>query len=83
MENMTAPEGKTKEMVARLKNLGWEKVLLVDESQEDKFTRSCKNLKACKFITTEGLNVYDLLKFDRAAITPATLKTISRKCGVS
>ena len=81
VKDMTSSEGKTKELAGRLKKMGWEKALLVDEKKDLLFQRACQNLPRLKFISAEGLNVYDLLKFNRVVITPDSLKTIYRKCG--
>lgn len=81
VKDMTSSEGKTKALAGRLKKMGWEKALLVDEKKDPLFQRACENLPRFKFISAEGLNVYDLLKFNRVVITPDSLKTIYRKCG--
>lgn len=83
VEDMKSNEGKTKELDSRFKKMGWEKALLVDEKSQDKFERACKNLKSFKFLLAEGLNVQDVLKYDRVILTPHLLKTVYRKCGVS
>ena len=83
VENMKSPEGKTNDLSKSFKKFGWEKALLVDEKQDEKFKRACKNLKKFKFIAVEGLNVYDLLKFDRVVFTPESLKAVNKKCGVN
>ena len=81
MENMVSPEGKTKELAARFKKTGWGKALLVAEKPDEKFQRACKNLKKFKFVSTEGCNVYDLLKFDRAVLTFSALPDLYKRCG--
>ena len=43
VENMKSPEGKTNDLSKSFKKLGWEKALLVDEKQDEKFKRACKN----------------------------------------
>lgn len=83
VEDMKSDEGKTKELYSRFKKMGWDKALLLDEKDHDNFKRACKNLKNFKFLQVEGLNVYDVLKFDRVVLTPALLKTVYRKCGLS
>ena len=83
MEDMRAEKGKTKEVNTYFKKMGWDKALLVDETQDKNFKKACRNLKKFKFISIEGLNVYDLLKFDRLVLTSSTLKTLSKKCGES
>ena len=82
VENMISDEGKTKELGSRFKKMGWDKALLVDEKNHEKFKRACKNLRNFKLLQAEGLNVYDILKFDRVVLTPALLKTVYRKCGL-
>ena len=81
VENMVSTNGKTKELAARFKKTGWDKALLVDESQEEKFQRACKNMKKFKFVSTEGCNVYDLLKFNRVAMTSSVLPSLYKRCG--
>ena len=81
VKNMTSSDGKTKSLQDRLKKMGWEEALLVDEKKDISFQRACKNLPDFKFISAEGLNVYDLLKFNRVVMTPESLKTVYRKCG--
>lgn len=83
MENMTSKEGKTRELSLRFKNIGWDKALLINTSEKGgQFKRACKNLKNFKFISPEGFNVYDLLKFDRAALTAEVLPALYKKCDI-
>lgn len=83
VENLISEKGKTKDLQQSLKTLGWDKALLVEDrdNQDEKFKRACQNLQAFKLITAEGLNVYDLLKFDRVVVTPEALKIICKRCG--
>lgn len=81
VKDMTSSDGKTKNLSNRFKKMGWGMALLVDDKQNVSFQRACKNLPHFKFISAEGLNVYDLLKFNRVILTPESLKTIYRKCG--
>ena len=83
VENMHSEEGKTKELSNRFKKMGWDKALLVDEVNQEKFKRACKNLRNFKCLPVHALNVYDILKFDRLVLTPQLLNTVYKKCGVS
>jgi len=83
VEDMKSDKGKTKELDSRFKKMGWNKALLVDESSQDQFQRACKNLKNFKYLPAEGLNVYDVLKYDRVVLTPHLLETVYKKCGVN
>ena len=83
IENMQSKEGKTKELSLRFKKMGWSKALLIDKTIQDSFVRACKNLKNFKHLPVAGLNVYDILKFDRLVLTPGLLSDIYKKCGVA
>ena len=83
IESMQSPEGKTKELSMRFKQMGWDKALLVDETNQEEFKRACKNMKNFKCLPAKALNVYDILKFDRLVFTPQLLDTVYKKCGVA
>ena len=92
VESMSSKEGKTKELSSRLKKFfvkkigpekpGQAKALLADGAREEKFARASGNLKNFKFTSAQGVNVYDMLKFDCAIWTPAVLPEIYKKCGI-
>ncbi|MCB9027470.1 MAG: 50S ribosomal protein L4 [Bdellovibrionaceae bacterium] len=82
VENMTLEQGKTKEACKALKNLSAEKSVLITDKREEMFDRATKNLTTCRYYTVEGLNVYDLLKFNTAIITKDSLAAIDKRCGV-
>lgn len=84
VENMESTEGKTKEVFNRFKKMKLGKTLLVGEAKEEKeklFKRACKNLKDFKFISVEGLNVYDLLNYNKVVITSSALNQVNKKYG--
>ncbi len=81
VKDMTSADGKTKEIVSRLKGFGAEKAVLIGSS-EDNFKRATSNLKNFCYYPAEGLNVYDLLKFNTAIVTEESLKKIENRCGV-
>lgn len=75
-------EGKANELAKRLKKFGLEKAVLVDSAADDKFTRASQNLPKFRYYGVEGVNVYDLLKYDGAILTKASLEKIVSRCGV-
>ncbi len=75
-------EGKTNELNKRLKAFGLTKAVLVDAQVDDKFSRATKNLQAFKYFPVEGLNVFDLLKYDAAVITKASVEKIVDRCSL-
>ncbi len=81
VEDMTS-EGKTKELATRLKGFGLEKAVLIDAKKNEKFERSTRNLAKFRYYSAEGLNVYDLLRYNSVVLTKGSLKAIAARCGV-
>ena len=77
-----ASEGKTAELSKRLKAFGLTKAVLVDAIVNDKFNRATKNLPKFKYFPVEGLNVFDLLKYDAAVITKESVAKIVERCSL-
>lgn len=82
IDQMTSKDGKTKELAKRLKGLGLEKALLIDSESDVNFSRASRNLPKFQFRTVEGLNVYDLLKYETAIVTQSSISKIEERCGV-
>jgi large subunit ribosomal protein L4 len=79
VDNMKS-EGKTKELIKRLKAFGLEKAVLVDSTTDDKFKRASNNLQSYKYFSVDGLNVFDLLKYNTAVITKDSVAKITERC---
>lgn len=79
--DMTSKDGKTKELSLRLKKFGLQKSLLVDNQRDGLFHRAAKNLKNFRYDSVEGVNVYDLLKFDAAIVTEKAVEGLTKRCG--
>jgi large subunit ribosomal protein L4 len=80
IDAMASAEGKTKDLAKRLNTLGLKKAVLIDTEANDKFTRASRNLPKFRYYGVEGLNVYDLLKYDNAIITKASIAKIVERC---
>ena len=76
VEDFQLEEIKTKGLLAVLNRFDLSNALLVDDSSNINLKKSAKNLKKFKFIATEGLNVYDLLKFDAVVVTRSSVEKI-------
>ncbi len=81
VENMDS-EGKAGELAKRLTDFGLKKAVLIDKASNPKFARASRNLTKFRYYGIEGLNVYDLLKYDTAVITKASLDAINDRCGI-
>jgi large subunit ribosomal protein L4 len=75
-------EGKTKELVQRLKIFGCSKAVLVDSELDQKFQRASRNLSAFKYMPVQGLNVFDLLKLDGLILTKDSVSKIIERVGL-
>jgi large subunit ribosomal protein L4 len=80
VEDMASTEGKTKELATRLKKLGVNKSLLVDTKEDQLFKRASRNLDTFRYLAVEGLNVFDLLKYDHAVVTASSIEKIAARC---
>lgn len=81
VENMKS-EGKTAELNKRLKGFGLSKAVLVDSNTDEMFKRATSNLTKFKYYPVEGLNVFDLLKYDAAVITKDSVAKIVDRCSL-
>jgi large subunit ribosomal protein L4 len=79
VDKMTS-EGKTAEISKRLKGFGLTKAVLIDAQVDDNFKRATRNLETFKYFPVEGLNVFDLLKYDAAIITKESVAKIVDRC---
>jgi len=64
LENFDLPEIKTKNFVEVLKTFDVRKALVVTEEKNVNLEKSSRNVPWVKVMRYEGLNVYDILKFD-------------------
>lgn len=82
VDKMDSDAGKTKALATGLKTLGLNKAVLVDAQASDMMKRASRNLATCRYYGVEGLNVYDLLKYDAVVLAKETLSAIEKRCGV-
>jgi large subunit ribosomal protein L4 len=81
VSDMTS-EGKTAELSKRLSSLGLSKALLIDAQVNENFKRASKNLEKFRYNSVEGLNVYDLLRYDFALVTKESIAKIVDRCSL-
>ena len=74
---------KTKVFLETLKALGLEneKTLFVIPEKNEVLHRSSRNLYRVLVLPTEGMNVYDLLRFERLVLLQAAIPTIQERLG--
>jgi len=69
-------EIKTKSFVSIVKALNLNSALIVTEAKNEKLERSSRNVPTVKVLRSEGLNVYDVLKYDTLVLLQPAIKTI-------
>ena len=82
VDAMESKAGKTNELNKALKGLGLKKAVLVDAQNNETFKRASRNLESYKYFPVEGLNVFDLLKYDAAVITKDSVAKIVDRCSL-
>jgi len=73
---MQAP--KTGLVAGFLEKIGANSALLVDVKNRE-LSLSCRNLPVAKFLDVEGLNLFDILKYNRVIVTREAVELIERK----
>jgi len=76
IDTFELPEIKTKVLVSILDQMGVNNACIVD-APNNTLEKSARNIPFVKVLHPEGLNVYDILKYDTLVITQACLETIS------
>lgn len=68
IDNLTLDEAKTKKMVALLDGLKLDKALVVLDKKDENVILSTRNLPNATTVTSNALNVFDILKYDKMVI---------------
>ncbi|SMC35921.1 LSU ribosomal protein L4P [Desulfocicer vacuolatum DSM 3385] len=74
-------EIKTKAFVDVTRALGLKKVLVVTSDDDRNLFLSSRNVPGVKVIKTEGLNVYDILKYDKLLLVESSIQGIEGRLG--
>ncbi|MFQ5540355.1 MAG: 50S ribosomal protein L4 [Candidatus Binatia bacterium] len=79
VDRLELAEAKTKLMREVLENLGVKSALLVIPEPDEKVVRSARNLSSVKVLRAEGLNVYDILRYEHLVFTEQALSVIEER----
>jgi large subunit ribosomal protein L4 len=78
--DIVLPEAKTKRMVEFLSRLELrDNVLIVLHEENEGIKKAARNLPYVKVLRSEGLNVYDLLRYHQILFTQEALRRISER----
>jgi len=82
VSDIVLPEPKTKRMIALLSRLELgDNVLIVIHEGNTSVERAARNLPGVKVLRSEGLNVYDLLRYRQTLFTQEALRRVSERLG--
>ena len=73
---------KTQTFVKALSDLKIENALIVTDVEDIKLELSSRNIQGVKVIRTEGLNVYDILKYKKLLLIESSIKGIEGRLSV-
>ena len=77
VDEIELAEGKTKQVVAMLSALGvGEDALIVSGDRNDALERAARNLPKVKVLRTEGVNVYDVLRYKHLVVTKSAIAAL-------
>lgn len=76
LESFSLPEVKTRAVADVVKKFGLTTVLVVDVPGNDRLRLSARNLHHVKYVSANGINVADVLRFDFLVMTVAAARVI-------
>ena len=73
-------DGKTGVLAKLVKNLGWNRALIIDGAAVDiGFAKAASNIEGLDILPTMGANVYDILKRDTLVLTKAGVEALEAR----
>jgi large subunit ribosomal protein L4 len=79
VDKFSLEAAKTKIMAQALAELNVTSALIVIAGADATIERSARNLPKVKVLRVEGLNVYDLLRYDHLVLTEGALKILEER----
>lgn len=83
LDRLELPEIRTRRMVEILQDLGLSSALIVTPNRDEVAERSARNIPSVKVLPVQGLNVYDVLRYEDLVILQDCLPLIEERVGVS
>jgi large subunit ribosomal protein L4 len=82
VDKLEPEQPKTKIMAKALADLKVQSALIVIPETDEKVERSARNLPKVKVLRVDGINVYDLLRYEHLILTERALKLIEERLAV-
>lgn len=74
-------EIKTKVFAGIIKTLDAERALIVTAEKDERLERSSRNVPGVKVLQTQGVNVYDILKYPKLVLVQPAIEGIEERLG--
>jgi large subunit ribosomal protein L4 len=79
VEDFPAPEIKTKAFVEAMEGLGIKNALIITDGENINLERSARNVPWVKVLRHNGLNIYDILKYEHLIIVKPAIEKIEER----
>jgi large subunit ribosomal protein L4 len=79
VDKLQLEQGKTKLMAKALEELKVSSALIVIPQSDEKIERSSRNIPTVKVLRVEGLNVYDLIRYEYLILTAEALRLVEER----
>ncbi len=79
VEDITVDAPKTKQMAAKLADLGVSKTLIVTETGDESLYLSARNLPYVEITDVAGMNPVNLLRYDHVVVTVGAIRAIEEQ----
>ncbi len=80
LDAATAKAPKTKDMIAKMKSLGLGSALIVcGEELDHNFALSTRNIPLIDVMSSDGANVYDILRHDTLVLTKEAVENLTKR----
>ena len=73
LNDISLPEIKTKNVAEIIQKFELKSALIVVASDNENLMKSARNIKNVKVLKVDGINVYDILKFDTLIMTEESI----------
>ncbi len=80
VENLDIKSAKTKDLAKSVKDLGWNKALVIDGAEiSENFRRAASNIHGVDVLPAQGANVYDIIRGDTLVISQAGVEKLTER----
>jgi len=83
VEDITVDAPKTKQMTAKLADLGVTKTLIITETGDEKLYLSARNIPHLEVTDVAGMNPVNLIRYDHVVVTVGAVRAIEESLGES